>query len=450
MSYGVGKFLAELLTGSYGVMVYYYFETEQKLSALYVTLATIVYSVWNAFNDPLIGYISEKNLFRSAKLGKRLPWVFTGMILCGLAFVLIFAAPPLVSSSGTGLFLWMILTVCLYDFCYSMWEVNHQGVFPDKFRTVKERTSASSVSTVIGVFGIALGSLIPQKLSVNGDKASYLKCAAVLCGVGIVSSFLVLKGVKINSPGKRSSEESKTGFFKTLLHTLRYREFRVFLIMLLFYQSACICMTGSVKYVANGILGIKDATFISACMLVGALVSVVFWKILIKKIRYNNQKLLVITSFIMAGAAIFMFFMTTEPGFAIGMFLWGMGFGGFWTFMSPGMADVVDSVVLKEGKRQEGVLMGVRAFFIRLSYAVQALVFLFCHSVTHYDPVRAMPDENGIYRVQDALAAFGIRLHISVFPAVFFLCAGFVMLFAYPLRPEQIAENRAQLIKKGL
>ncbi len=455
ISYGTGKFIAELLTGGYGVLVYYFYETEQKLSVFYVSLATIIYSVWNAINDPLIGYLSEKNLFLSKKFGKRTPWIFIGLILCSLAFVFIFFIPENIASKDWSLFLWMVVSVCIYDFCYSMWELNYQGVFPNKFRNSKDRTSASSVSTFIGVFGIALGSLLPQKLSVNGVKSSYFTCAIVLGTIGIICSFLILKGVK-ETPEMRANYKAeykainKAGFFKTLTHTLKYKEFRVYLIMLLLYQSACICMTGSVKYVANGILGIKDATFISAFMLLGALVSVGVWKLVIKNFHYNNQKLLALTSFLMAGASLFMFFMNTEIGFALGMLLWGFGFGGFWTFMSPGMADVVDSIVVQEKRREDGVLMGVRAFFIRLSYAVQAFVFYLCHTLTKYDPVRAMPDENGLYRIQEPFARFGIKLHISIFPALFFLFAGLIILLAYPLTPKKIAENKMKLKELGL
>ena len=149
ISYGTGKFIAELLTGGYGVLVYYFYETEQKLSVFYVSLATIIYSVWNAINDPLIGYLSEKNLFLSKKFGKRTPWIFIGLLLCSLAFVFIFFIPENIASKDWSLFLWMVVSVCVYDFCYSMWELNYQGVFPNKFRNSKDRTSASSVSDLV-------------------------------------------------------------------------------------------------------------------------------------------------------------------------------------------------------------------------------------------------------------------------------------------------------------
>ena len=55
MSYGVGRFLAEFLTGAYGIMAFFFYEKEMGLPTIFPTVATIIYSIWNAVNDPLIG-----------------------------------------------------------------------------------------------------------------------------------------------------------------------------------------------------------------------------------------------------------------------------------------------------------------------------------------------------------------------------------------------------------
>ena len=54
------------------------------------------------------------------------------------------------------------------------------------------------------------------------------------------------------------------------------------------------------------------------------------------------------------------------------IFIFGLGFGGYWMLITPVMADVIDEIVVKTKKRNDGIYMGFRAFFGRLSYAVQA------------------------------------------------------------------------------
>ena len=203
-------------------------------------------------------------------------------------------------------------------------------------------------------------------------------------------------------------------------------------------------MTGSVNYVVSGVLGMKSSatTPIFAGMLVGALVSILVWRAVAKRIRNNNQKLLVITSFAMAAASGALFFANSQIAFAVGMFVWGLGFGGFWTFMTPAMADVVDSVVVKEKRREDGVLMGIRAFFMRLSYTSQAVVFWLCHKLTGYD--------SAVSGLQEPLARTGIKLHISLVPAAFFVAAAMCMLLINTLTPEKVEQNKEELKKFGL
>ncbi|HRZ89217.1 MAG TPA: MFS transporter, partial [Spirochaetia bacterium] len=135
-SYGMGKFLAEFLTGGFAALVFKYYETELGLSAGLVAAGVIVYSLWNAVNDPLIGYLTARPTPWAARLGRRFPWIAAGTVLCALSFVLIFA-PPGSPAGGTHpglLFGWLVFSVCLYDGLYSVWELNYQSVFPDRFR----------------------------------------------------------------------------------------------------------------------------------------------------------------------------------------------------------------------------------------------------------------------------------------------------------------------------
>ena len=92
------------------------------------------------------------------------------------------------------------------------------------------------------------------------------------------------------------------------------------------------------------------------------------------------------------------------------MALWGAGFGGFRLMMTPAMADVIDEVVLSKKRRDNGVLLGFRAFFGRLSWAVQASSFWLIHSLTGFntDP-------------HSASAVFGIHVHMGLLPSILVL-----------------------------
>lgn len=175
VSYGMGKFIAEFLTGAFGSIVFMFYETEVGLAGAYAALATVIYSVWNAVNDPIIGYVTNKTAPLAKKFGRRFVWIMGGLVLCSLAFIMIFSVPTTWDAKKQPLpvFLWMVFTICLYDGLYSLWEVNYQSLYPDKFRTDRERTTTAAIGTGIGVLGIAGGFIIPPLFFSYGVRASY-------------------------------------------------------------------------------------------------------------------------------------------------------------------------------------------------------------------------------------------------------------------------------------
>jgi GPH family glycoside/pentoside/hexuronide:cation symporter len=168
-------------------------------------------------------------------------------------------------------------------------------------------------------------------------------------------------------------------------------------------------------------------------MLVGTLLSILIWMQVAKRLK-NNQLMLILCSFVLALFAFPLSFLSSATAYIAAMALWGLGFGGFWTFMSPAMADVIDSLVVAQKRRDDGVVMGIRAFFMRFSYASQAMVFFIVHKVTAFDPL-AVTDQ----------ARWGIRLHMGVIPSLFFLAGGLLFLRMNTLGPAEVAKNHQML-----
>ena len=443
VSYGFGKFIAEFLTGAFGSIVFMFYETEVGLSAGFAALATIIYSLWNAINDPIIGYITNKAAPFSKKLGRRFPWIIIGLILCGLTFFLIFAVPLSWDAKKHPLpvFFWMVLSICLFDGLYSLWEVNYQSIYPDKFRSQKERTTTAALGTGIGVLGIAAGFIVPPLVFHYGNRPSYFLCGLVIMGISLTATLLVTPGVfetkeMIARFTKIQAQDSKApSFFVQMNHALQDKALLSFVLFLFFYQSGCMSMTSSINYVVKYILAGKSnqATPIFAGMLVGALLSIVIWTQVAKRMK-NNQKMLIVCALFMALFALPLSFVTTQVGFMVFMTLWGLGFGGFWTFMGPAMADVIDNYIVRQKRRDDGVVLGIRAFFMRFSYASQAVVFYVVHTLTGFDPENVT-----------STAKMGISLHMGAIPSLFFLLGVLVFVRMNPLTVHIIGQNHAAL-----
>jgi GPH family glycoside/pentoside/hexuronide:cation symporter len=81
-SFGVNQFFGQWITGPFGLFVFFFFKQEIGLNVYFAMTAMVIYSVWNAINDPLIGYLVEKiKMPWERKYGmKRFPWVIIGGI----------------------------------------------------------------------------------------------------------------------------------------------------------------------------------------------------------------------------------------------------------------------------------------------------------------------------------------------------------------------------------
>ncbi len=440
-SYGVGKFLAEFLTGAFASLVFKFYETELGLRAGLVALAVILYSVWNAVNDPLIGYLSSRPTALAKKYGRRFPWIFLGTISCALAFIPVFAAPK--TSSGF-VFLWLLASICVYDLLYSTWEVNYQSLFPDRFRSEGSRAKAAGIGTLIGVFGVAGGAVLPTLIVRYGQPASYLVNALVFAGIALAASALMFPGTRetpamIQRYLRQEAERAvKPSFFTQLREALASRNFLAFIILYFFYQSATISMTASIHYVGDYILGGRSTTLIFAGMLLGALAGIPLWLGLRKKVA-SNQLLLALAAGSLALFCLPLMFVRSYWGFVVSMFVWGLGFGGFWMLMTPALADVIDEIVVKTGKRDDGVYIGFRALAGRLAYAVQALSFWITHSLTGF-AVQPRSD----------LSKLGIRLHTALIPAFLLVIGLLIFVSINRLNPETLKKYRETLKARNL
>jgi GPH family glycoside/pentoside/hexuronide:cation symporter len=452
LSYGSGKFLAEFIAQAFGVVVFKFYETVifEDAYAFLPALGFIIYSVYNAFNDPLIGYLTEKKTTRfSVKYGRRFPWVFIGSLLWVFSYVLIFAVPSALTSNAYATFIWMVLTVCLFDTLYSLWDVNYQSIFPDKFRSENVRQRTIAIGTAVGVVGIALGFLIPSGLANVDLIEPYLINSIIIAVIAFFIVFILIPGTRetpdmINrylEDRKRKEEES---FFRELINALKERNFAAWIILYFFYQSGTVSFTASILYVGDYILPEGESTtIIFVGLLVGALIAIPLWQRINSRVIQNNQRTLMLAAIVMA----FFILPITLPQinnsllFTVFVFLGGLGFGGYWMIMTPALADVIDEIVVKTGKRNDGIFMGFRAFFGRFAFAVQAISFWLVHELTGF---------NADIETQSESAILGIHIHMALIPSIFLLIGVFIFWRMNNLNAKKVGKIKNELKDLGI
>ncbi|MFB6089384.1 MAG: MFS transporter, partial [Candidatus Aenigmatarchaeota archaeon] len=363
-SYGMGAFIQQFFRMAFTSLGFHFYEVVIGLDPWYTAIGYVIFALWNAINDPLIGYLTSKPYSFTRKLGRFFPWILIGGIPWILSYVLIYLPPT--GGEIIFIFIWLIFTTCLFDTFNSFFFVNFQALFPSKFRSNEIRRNASGIVTVLGVVGIALGALVPPLLISYESAESYISQGVI---ISIIGTFLFLLGIygwredqPIIDEFLESYEEKRqdASYFTSLKAALKVKSFLAFLILYMFWQVVTYSVQTSIVYVVDLVLQRPSLfqTLIQAMFLIGSVASIPFWLKYSHKTN-NNKKVMLIGSSLMA---IFTATLTFFPNLIvlfIQIILWGISLGAVWLMLKPIMADIVDEAVVTTEVREESVFYGI-------------------------------------------------------------------------------------------
>jgi len=445
-SYSMGNLVFHLVDGIIVFVLFFFYESEVGLSSWLTALGLVIYAIWDAFNDPLVGYLTDRPFKFTKKRGRRYPWIMLAYIPWIISFLLIFT-PPNVDNQWT-IFGWLVGTLCLYDFLESVVTVNLNSLFPDKFRGRSERLTASAFTVYIGFIGVVLAFLLPPILIVYGNIGTYALLAWVCVLISFICGIFMIPGVKDDKDkverylAKYDEGRQRESFFKVLKQTLKQKSFVIFLIMYILYLSLTHLMTGSLLYFVSYVLKAETTTLLimTLLLLIGGLISIPFWLKLNHKLG-DNRKTMIIAGIMMACSALPFAILENLTFILITIFLFGFGVGGYWVMIEPVFSQVIDESVVKYEQRREGIYNGIRIFFSRAAVAIQAITLAIVHELTGF----AQGSET-----QTPLALIGIHIHMGLIPAMFMATGILVFWKFFDITPEKAKQYKEKIIEIGL
>ncbi len=444
LSYSFGSFFDDFIMTAFSIRVYSFYETELLLPGALVSIAVIIYGIWNMINDPLMGYLSDKKYRFTQKYGNRFTYFVISSFPTAIIYLLIFMVP------GTNQWLhfsWLLIMICLYDTAFSLWNTNWMAVFPTKFRSQNERTRVAFIQTILSQVGLTVGMLVPPIFITYGARDTYIYAAMFV-------SFTVIAAILIMFPGMKKEKEVEPGieeqyqevkldknYFQTVGFALKQKNFIAYLTAYLAQTVMMTVMLASLPYLTKYILQDVDLEFyISAAVLVGGLLSAPLWIFVGRKLG-NRIGYMFGTGLTSSLLFVFFFVSTNAWSVIICALIVGFTMGATWSLMYPTFSDVIDDLVVKMGKRSEGIFYGFRTFIGRFSIVIQAIAFGVIHHFTNFQPE---------YVYQLPPAALGIRIHTAIIPAAFYLFGFLMMWLVYDLKPEKARLNKIKLAEMNL
>jgi GPH family glycoside/pentoside/hexuronide:cation symporter len=185
--WGVASLGTSLIAGVFGALLPIFYQDYLGLSARWIALASALYAVWNALNDPIFGYISDST---RSKRGRRIPYMRYTAPFLAATFILVWLAPQ--KAGDITLFFWMLLCMVLYDGCYTMIGLVYSALLPEVTESDSQRNHLQISSSLFGLLGTLLGFLKPDFFRPKtGASLSFLPLQLAMVVVGVTGALLI-------------------------------------------------------------------------------------------------------------------------------------------------------------------------------------------------------------------------------------------------------------------
>lgn len=444
LAFGVGALGKDLC---YSIISYYlmiYFTDTVQLAPLFVGNLFLVARIWDAFNDPMMGFVVDNT---RTKWGKFRPWILIGTLINAVFLILLFRRPA--GLDGTPLYAYYSVLYILWGMTYTIMDIPYWSMLPSLSNTKKERDAmsviprifASTAWLLMGAFAIGL----VDKLG-NGDAAKgYASLAFLIAIIFVITSAITAIFVK-----DRSSIEAGSGkkaerlSIKGALHVIgKNDQLKVFIGIVLAYNLVAQLAGGMAlyyfKYVTNNETLFPIFTTAASFAEIGAL-----FLFPIMSRGLSKKQVFAVASFSPAVGLIGLIaagFFAPQSIVIVAacgiLFKFGSGLTlGATTVM---LADIIDYGEVKLGTRNESIIASFQTLLVKTASAVAG--WLIGVGLTVFGYVANAQ--------QSASTIMGMRVLMGVIPTIMTVLAFVIYAKFYKLEGSFLEEVMKKLHSKN-
>lgn len=401
---------------------------------------TIIWTIWDAINDPIMGALMDKAFAKSQNpKGKFRPWLLRSTPLLAITAIALWTVPTLLD--GIPLLVALFSFKILYEASYTMFNIPMGSLLSAMSTNDAERASLSSARGVGSMFGNMIpGMMGPVVIGMFGDKNStgYMITGVVCAIIGFVVCFLHYALTEERVIVKEETKVDDIKISDILEVVVKNRAF-----VALCIHGICIC---TMQYLAENIsmymysAVYNDVTYktlasiLSAPFMMGSMIAVPF---LCKKLGLER---IIRYSLLIGGAICGLLFamhlvMDVNPlvhGAILGV---GTGMAMVSIQMQWGLVgEAIDYNEYLTGKRTEGSIYGTFNLSRRIGQTIGLGFSFFALDWIKYNP---------LVEVQSDGTVFGFKILCVLVPALFILGSWAAFKFVWNITPE-IREKMAQ------
>ncbi len=429
-SFGIGSFAQWFINTAFNIYVFTYYFTVVGLYIGWYMLAAVIWTIWNAFNDPLIGYLSDR---AHTRWGRRKPFIMAGLIPMLILEIIIWLPP---TGNDVLTFVYLLIMLMCYDTFYTMIALPYDSLFPELYTTVEERSEVNTIKQILSVVGLLFAALVPGLVLMSEETTTTYLFNGIITSIIIAISLIVsLKWGVTERKEFKLDYKQEFKFMESLKYTMKNKGFVLYTVMFFLYEYVLLLLATLVQIFGRNVLLIDafDTSLIMGVMYITGAISVVLWRWLDLRIGSKKGYAIAIVAYFF-GSLPLMFIAVYEIVLIIAI-LMGIGFGGMLYFIYLLIADVIDEDELKTGVRREGAFFGITNFFMRLSMILSIVTIGIVFVQNNWGVYNPLIDQT-----------FALRFLFIVVPGIA-LGVSLICLYFYPFSKSKVEEIKQKLIE---
>lgn len=441
-AFGVGALGKDLCYAMISTYLMIYFTDTVHLAPLFVGNLFLVARVWDAINDPMMGFMVDNTRTR---WGKFRPWILIGTLLNAVIMIFMFRRPDL---EGAPLYAYYSVMYILWGMSYTVMDIPYWSMLPSLSSTQQERDSMSVIPRIfascawllMGAFGLKLIDVLGK-----GDEATgYAGLAVVIAIIFVVTILITVVFVR-----DRSSREAAAGqkadriTLKEAVHVITGNDqLKVYIGVVLAYNLLVQLAGGMALYYFKYVCGNEDLfPFFTTAASAAEIIALFSFPVLSRFM--SKKQVFAIASFTPAVGLVALILTgtvmpTNIPIIIVCGLLYKFGSGltlGATTVM---LADVIDYGEVKLGTRNESIVASFQTLLVKTASAVAGWLIGVGLTVLGY--VENVP--------QTPTTILGMRVLMGVIPSIITVLAFVIYVKGYKLEGSYLENIMNQLKTK--